>query len=117
MSSSLPSEAALSAWAASCQKTPRLALRVNLRRSTLEAVREKLAAAGASVEPSPPLPGALLVSGGGEPRLLPGFKEGEWTVQDPGAQAVALLARPPCGGVVLDLCAAPGGKTAHLAGI
>jgi len=48
---------------------------------------------------------------------LPGFAEGDVSVQDAAAQQAAelLLARPlPAGARVLDACAAPGGKTAHL---
>jgi len=46
---------------------------------------------------------------------LPGFAEGAFSVQDLGAQLAAPLLRPERGMRVLDACAAPGGKTAHLA--
>jgi 16S rRNA (cytosine967-C5)-methyltransferase len=46
---------------------------------------------------------------------LPGYAEGWFTVQDESAQRVAAALAPEPGGVVLDLCAAPGGKTTHLA--
>ena len=45
---------------------------------------------------------------------LPGFAEGWWSVQDAGAQRAAELLAPADGMRVLDACAAPGGKTAHL---
>ena len=45
---------------------------------------------------------------------LPGFHEGEISVQDAGAQRAAELLAPASGARVLDACAAPGGKTAHL---
>jgi 16S rRNA (cytosine967-C5)-methyltransferase len=45
---------------------------------------------------------------------LPGFAEGHVSVQDGSAQAVADALAPPSGGRVLDACAAPGGKAAHL---
>jgi 16S rRNA (cytosine967-C5)-methyltransferase len=45
---------------------------------------------------------------------LPGFAEGEVSVQDLGAQRAALLLSPAPGDRVLDACAAPGGKAAHL---
>lgn len=45
---------------------------------------------------------------------LPGFAAGLVSVQDPGAQQAALLLDPAPGSRVLDACAAPGGKTAHL---
>ena len=45
---------------------------------------------------------------------LPGFAEGVVSVQDAGAQRAAELLAPETGARVLDACAAPGGKTAHL---
>lgn len=45
---------------------------------------------------------------------LPGFADGFVSVQDPGAQLAATLLDPAPGSHVLDACAAPGGKTAHL---
>ena len=45
---------------------------------------------------------------------LPDFALGAVSVQDPGAQRAAELLAPPAGCRVLDACAAPGGKTAHL---
>jgi len=45
---------------------------------------------------------------------LPGFAEGQVSVHDPGAQRAADLLAPTSGSRVLDACAAPGGKTAHL---
>lgn len=45
---------------------------------------------------------------------LPGFAEGRWWVQDAAAAIPASLIRLPAGAAVLDLCAAPGGKTAQL---
>lgn len=45
---------------------------------------------------------------------LPGFSEGRWWVQDAAAAIPARLLKLPAGARVLDLCAAPGGKTAQL---
>jgi 16S rRNA (cytosine967-C5)-methyltransferase len=46
---------------------------------------------------------------------LPGFAEGEWWVQDAAAALPVMLAGSVAGKTALDLCAAPGGKTAQLA--
>ncbi|MBE0537085.1 MAG: methyltransferase domain-containing protein [Phycisphaerae bacterium] len=46
---------------------------------------------------------------------LPGFDEGLFTVQDPTAASVVTALRPTTGQTLLDLCAAPGGKTVRLA--
>lgn len=46
---------------------------------------------------------------------LPGFAEGLFSVQDEGAAAISAAVRPKGGHRVWDVCAAPGGKTAHLA--
>ncbi|NOZ52138.1 MAG: 16S rRNA (cytosine(967)-C(5))-methyltransferase RsmB [Gammaproteobacteria bacterium] len=45
---------------------------------------------------------------------LPGFNEGLVSVQDAAAQLAASLLNPQVGDYLLDVCAAPGGKTAHL---
>ena len=45
---------------------------------------------------------------------LPGFADGDVSVQDGAAQLAALLIAPKSGEFILDACAAPGGKTAHL---
>jgi 16S rRNA (cytosine967-C5)-methyltransferase len=59
--------------------------------------------------------GTLRRAAGGDPTTLPGFAEGAWWVQDAAAALpVRLLAARP-GETVIDLCAAPGGKTAQLA--
>jgi 16S rRNA (cytosine967-C5)-methyltransferase len=48
---------------------------------------------------------------------LPGFAEGWFTVQDESAMGAATLLAPQPGNRVLDLCAAPGGKSSHLAAL
>ena len=60
------------------------------------------------------LPGALLLSKPVPVGELPGFYTGAVSVQDAGAQLAALLLNPQPGERILDACAAPGGKTAHL---
>ncbi|MBT8120809.1 MAG: 16S rRNA (cytosine(967)-C(5))-methyltransferase RsmB [Gammaproteobacteria bacterium] len=57
---------------------------------------------------------ALKLSHGIDVRLLPGFSEGALSVQDVGAQLIAELLDVREGDRVLDLCAAPGGKTCHI---
>lgn len=59
--------------------------------------------------------GSLRRSAGGNPALLPGFDEGAWWVQDAAATLPATLFGDLTGRPVVDLCAAPGGKTAQLA--
>lgn len=51
----------------------------------------------------------------GSPQKIPGFAEGMFSVQDEAAAFVSLVAQAKPGNVVVDLCAAPGGKTVHMA--
>jgi len=51
----------------------------------------------------------------GSVTMLPGFREGQWWVQDAAAAIPARLFGDVCGKTIVDLCAAPGGKTAQLA--
>ena len=49
--------------------------------------------------------------------LLPGYADGWWTVQDSSAQLVSYLLDPKPGETVIDACAAPGGKSLHMAAL
>ena len=103
-----------------------MVLRANALRGTAADYRHRLAAAGraAGLLDDALISGQALVLA--EPcavQVLPGFAEGEVSVQDLSAQRAAPLllgggasglARLPPGARVLDACAAPGGKTAHL---
>lgn len=93
---------------------PVMTLRVNRLRSDGEAVRRLLTEHGCRVEPGH-IEGSLLVTGASRVERLPGFAEGLWSVQDESAMAAALLLGPKAGERILDVCAAPGGKTCHLA--
>lgn len=70
---------------------------------------------GASIEPGQASPLAILVRGAGRPQALPGWSEGEWTIQEEGSQVVALALGARPGDEVLDACAGRGNKTGLLA--
>jgi 16S rRNA (cytosine967-C5)-methyltransferase len=89
-----------------------LALRINRRRAAREQVLDAFRAESIAAEPAGEAGLVLAV-----PRpvtQLPGYAQGWWSVQDIGAQLAAPLLAPQDGMRVLDACAAPGGKTAHL---
>lgn len=66
--------------------------------------------------PLPYLPqGLRFVGNVGAISLLPGYQAGWWTIQDSSAQLVTHLLDPQPHEVVIDACAAPGGKTTHIA--
>lgn len=73
----------------------------------------ELAARQLDVMPSPT--GGLRLRGAGGIENLPGFEQGDWWVQDAAAALPVQLMRVRSGQRVVDLCAAPGGKTAQLA--
>lgn len=83
-------------------------LLVNPRRTDLETLRRALDAEGVATEPSDLSPLALTVTAG-NPLGSPLLAQGHFTVQDVGAQTLALLL--PAGDLLVDLAAAPGGKT------
>jgi 16S rRNA (cytosine967-C5)-methyltransferase len=97
-------------------QSPTIDLRVNTLRVSIEDVETAMQSAGVDVRRVPQLPQALRVVGGtGAIQQLPGFSEGWWTIQDSSAQLVSHLLNPQTGDVVIDACAAPGGKTTHIA--
>jgi 16S rRNA (cytosine967-C5)-methyltransferase len=91
---------------------PPMALRVNLRRTSMRQYHARLQAEGLAARP---LAEATLVLERPVPvTRLPGFLTGEVSVQDAGAQRAAPYLDLAAGQRVLDACAAPGGKSAHI---
>ena len=69
-----------------------------------------------SLEGAARLPtGSLRLEGAGQVSALPGFDAGDWWVQDAAAALPAGILAPKPGEEILDMCAAPGGKTLQLA--
>jgi 16S rRNA (cytosine967-C5)-methyltransferase len=91
-----------------------LTLRCNPLRCSREQLLTALTVAGYQAEPGEH-PHAIRLREHTSVRDLPGFAEGWLTVQDESAMRVGSALAPTPGSVVLDLCAAPGGKTTHLA--
>lgn len=91
---------------------PPLCLRVNLRRSTSADFLVQLADAGIAARALDAA--AILIDKPLPVERIPGFGAGLCSVQDWGAQAAAGLLDVADGMRVLDACAAPGGKAAHL---
>jgi len=89
-----------------------LTLRVNPRRASREQVLDAFRAAGLQAQPVGPA--GLVLAEARPVTQLPGFEQGWWSVQDAAAQQAAPLLAVRDGQRVLDACAAPGGKTAHL---
>jgi 16S rRNA (cytosine967-C5)-methyltransferase len=96
-------------------QTPHLDLRVNLLNTTRDQVLAAFAEAEIKAEPIPYLPDGIRVAqGAGDVSQLPKFKEGWWSVQDASAQLVTYLLDPQPNEIIIDACAAPGGKTTHI---
>ena len=96
-----------------------LILRVNQQQYSREQYQTLLSELGIASTPIEDVVGvklssALLVSNPVPVSDLPGFYSGAASVQDAGAQIAAVLLNPQSGERILDACAAPGGKTAHL---
>ena len=95
------------------QRAP-MTLRVNRRRTSAERLGRQLAVAGTPASELPGCPDALVLETPLAVDALPGFAAGEVSVQDAAAQFAAPLLAPRAGDRVLDACAAPGGKAAHI---
>ncbi len=90
-------------------------LQTNPLKSTPVALAEELRNAGAVVTPHPWLEGCFEVTGTGDIERLPAFAEGRCAVQDAAARLAAVTAAPQPDDRVLDVCAAPGGKSFAMA--
>jgi 16S rRNA (cytosine967-C5)-methyltransferase len=91
-----------------------LSLRTNRCAITPEAFTEALRGTGLDPRPSAIHPDCLLLDGG-DPTRLPGWHEGWFAVQDQASAFVVAALAVRTGDRVLDACAGPGGKAAHIA--
>ncbi|ODP26970.1 16S rRNA (cytosine(967)-C(5))-methyltransferase [Paenibacillus nuruki] len=96
-------------------EAPSVSIRVNTHRTSRTAMLELLQSEGYEVEISPLSPDGILVHGGGNMALTSWYQEGLISVQDESSMLVAEAVQVQAGMNVLDCCAAPGGKSVHLA--
>lgn len=97
-----------------------ITIRTNLAKITPEELEVRLQAEGVQVKKvvlteAPELDYAFFISGFDYLNALPSFREGLFYVQDISSMMVAELAEPKDGDYIIDVCAAPGGKSTHLA--
>jgi 16S rRNA (cytosine967-C5)-methyltransferase len=93
---------------------PKVAIRVNTLRMTREQLLQAMLNEGIEAEPSPIHPAGIVIQRGNIAKSR-WFQEGFCTIQDESSMLVSQLLAPRAGSKVLDCCAAPGGKTTHLA--
>ncbi len=91
-----------------------MTLRINTRRLDRETCLARLEAAGIAARAAPLAPTGVYLDTPQSVESLPGFTDGELSIQDEAAQLCAGLLAPSAGERVLDACCAPGGKTGHL---
>lgn len=90
-------------------------IRCNLSKISREELKTSLESEGVTVEVSEELPYALAISGYDFLGKLKSFQSGYFSVQDVSSMQVAHWADPQEGDNIIDVCAAPGGKSIHLA--
>ncbi|WP_116475281.1 16S rRNA (cytosine(967)-C(5))-methyltransferase RsmB [Zobellella maritima] len=93
---------------------PPMWIRVNTRHHSREQYLARLQEAGISAHPDDQADSALRLEKPLDVALLPGFEQGHSSVQDAAAQMAAQLLEAAPNELILDACAAPGGKTAHI---
>jgi 16S rRNA (cytosine967-C5)-methyltransferase len=107
-------ESAKALMRANNERAP-LVLRVNLLKGTREELLERFLAAGIDANATPWSPQGIAVLSGPAVDELPGFADGLFQVQGEASQLVTYLLSPVPGERILDACAAPGGKSTHIA--
>lgn len=104
-------------WQAVCaanNQAPPLWLRVNQRQHSRDEYLAALHDLGIDAYADKLCPSAIVLAQTKDVTQLPGFNDGAVSVQDRSAQFAAHLLAPKNGERILDACAAPGGKTAHI---
>lgn len=95
-------------------QAPPMVLRVNRLQTTRDDYLETLRQQDIAARPHPQAADAIVLETPCDVINLPGFDKGVCSVQDAAAQQAAILLNAQPGERVLDACAAPGGKTAHI---
>ena len=102
-----------------CQTPPKLTLRANTMAIETAALAEILERQGLKLSRSRLVESCLIVESKNKNQRkleeLPGYNEGIFSVQDESAAFVAQVVDPQAGEVIIDLCAAPGGKSINMA--
>lgn len=96
-------------------RTPSVVIRVNTQKTTKEALTALLRAGGIPAETCTALDDFLTIRHTGDIQRLPGFSQGFFQVQDQSTGVAVRLLDPQPGETILDMCAAPGGKTTYIA--
>jgi 16S rRNA (cytosine967-C5)-methyltransferase len=96
-------------------RPPRISLRVNRVKVTREELISLLENEGFQVEETKHSKDGIVILSGGHAAQSPLFKQGYFTIQDESSMLITPLLDPKPGMKVLDACAAPGGKTTHIA--
>lgn len=100
---------------AALNRQARMTLRVNMRKTSREDCKVRLAREGIETADTKLSLAGLVASKRFNSRSSSTFADGWVEVQDEGSQIVSLLANPDSGAVVIDACAGAGGKSLHLA--
>lgn len=104
------------------QEPAKLVLRTCSTAITVEGLKTFLESRDITVTDGLLVPSCLIVESTGKnrvsrgaPQSMPGYSEGLYSFQDEASAFVSIVVDPKPGETVVDLCAAPGGKTTHLA--
>lgn len=108
-------EEATIAMCASNNEAPHVSIRVNTVKTDRASMLQDLSASDLEAHGSPLSPVGIVVDSGGNMALTEWFRSGRISIQDESSMLVAEALHPEAGMRVLDCCAAPGGKTAHIA--
>ena len=103
------------ALARAMSEPPPFTVRVNTLKVDRDGLIGRLAEEGVTAVPCRYSPDGLILQTHPAPTALSSFREGLFTVQDEASQCAAFLLAPQPGDRLLDICAAPGGKTTHCA--
>lgn len=103
------------ALCSSFNRTPDVSIRTNKLRISRDELRAMLEKAGIMAEPGLLVSEALRVRGITSISKLDSFKKGYFTVQDESSMLASYVLDPQKGETILDVCAAPGGKSTHMA--